>query len=179
MSVTCRTILSDIQTVPGSVSSSTYFFLSVLTVAPPQEQKLALQSRTKDGHLSQLGEVEKRFSALSRQCAMVKRAHDNLEQNGNRYRKTDIYIYIWMLITLCVLMIPWKQLYAQIRSRISHMCRFSLSLLKRPICEMRDLSVIRLFSAEEVLVCSQYSLNSLGYKYNKVLETVHRDPGTS
>ncbi|XP_035769775.1 sporulation-specific protein 15-like [Neolamprologus brichardi] len=45
------------------------------------EQKLALQSRTKDGHLSQLGEVEKRFSALSRQCAMVKRAHDDLEQN--------------------------------------------------------------------------------------------------
>ncbi|CAI5668003.1 unnamed protein product [Oreochromis niloticus] len=45
------------------------------------EQKLALQSRTKDGHLSQLGEVEKRFSALSRQCAMVKQAHDNLEQN--------------------------------------------------------------------------------------------------
>ncbi|XP_013767861.1 coiled-coil domain-containing protein 73 isoform X2 [Pundamilia nyererei] len=45
------------------------------------EQKLVLQSRTKDGHLSQLGEVEKRFSALSRQCAMVKQAHDNLEQN--------------------------------------------------------------------------------------------------
>lgn len=96
MSVTCRTILSDIQTVPGSVSFSTYFFLSVLTVAPPQEQKLVLQSRTKDGHLSQLGEVEKRFSALSRQCAVVKRAHDNLEQNGNRYRKTDIYIYIYL-----------------------------------------------------------------------------------
>lgn len=74
-----------------------------------------------------------------------------------------------MMITLGLLMIPCKQLYAQIRSRISHMCRFSLSLL----------SVIRLFSAEEVLVCSQYSLNSLGYKYNKVLETVHRDPGTS
>lgn len=74
-----------------------------------------------------------------------------------------------MMIILGLLMIPCKQLYAQIRSHISHMCRFSLSLL----------SVIRLFSAEKVLVCSQYSLNSLGYKYNKVLETVHRDPGTS
>ncbi|XP_030587618.1 coiled-coil domain-containing protein 73 isoform X2 [Archocentrus centrarchus] len=45
------------------------------------EQKLALQSRTKDSHLSQLGEVEKRFSALSRQCAMVKQAHEKLEQD--------------------------------------------------------------------------------------------------
>ncbi|XP_040894085.1 coiled-coil domain-containing protein 73-like [Toxotes jaculatrix] len=45
------------------------------------EQKLALQSRTKDSHLSQLGEVEKRFSVLSRQCAMVKQAHEKLEQN--------------------------------------------------------------------------------------------------
>ncbi|XP_041854198.1 paramyosin-like isoform X2 [Melanotaenia boesemani] len=45
------------------------------------EQKLALQTRTKDTHLNQLGEVEKRFSALSRQCAMVKHAHEKLEQN--------------------------------------------------------------------------------------------------
>lgn len=47
-----------------------------------QEQKLALQSRTKDSHLNQLGEVEKRFSSLSRQCAMVKKAHEQLQQNG-------------------------------------------------------------------------------------------------
>ncbi|XP_068459731.1 coiled-coil domain-containing protein 73 isoform X2 [Clinocottus analis] len=45
------------------------------------EQKLALQSRSKDSHLNQLGEVEKRFSALSRQCAMVKQAHEKLEHN--------------------------------------------------------------------------------------------------
>ncbi|KAG8012923.1 Coiled-coil domain-containing protein 73 [Nibea albiflora] len=45
------------------------------------EQKLALQSRSKDSHLNQLGEVEKRFSALSRQCATVKQAHEKLEQN--------------------------------------------------------------------------------------------------
>ncbi|XP_026221123.1 myosin-1 [Anabas testudineus] len=45
------------------------------------EQKLALQSRSKDSHLNQLGEVEKRFSALSRQCAAIKQAHERLEQN--------------------------------------------------------------------------------------------------
>ncbi|KAM6937942.1 coiled-coil domain-containing protein 73 [Xenentodon cancila] len=45
------------------------------------EQKLALQSRAKDTHLNQLGEVEKRFSALSRQCSTVKQAHEELEQN--------------------------------------------------------------------------------------------------
>ncbi|XP_027128138.1 coiled-coil domain-containing protein 73 isoform X2 [Larimichthys crocea] len=45
------------------------------------EQKLALQSRSKDSHLNQLGEVEKRFGALSRQCAAVKQAHEKLEQN--------------------------------------------------------------------------------------------------
>uniref|UniRef100_A0A3P9J5Y3 Coiled-coil domain containing 73 n=1 Tax=Oryzias latipes TaxID=8090 RepID=A0A3P9J5Y3_ORYLA len=48
-----------------------------------QEQKLALQSRTKDSHLNQLGEVEKRFSALSKQCAMVKKAHEQLQQNAD------------------------------------------------------------------------------------------------
>ncbi|CAB1455242.1 unnamed protein product [Pleuronectes platessa] len=45
------------------------------------EQKLSLQSRSKDSHLNQLGEVEKRFSALSRQCAMVKKGHETLQQN--------------------------------------------------------------------------------------------------
>nr|XP_043891397.1 myosin heavy chain, skeletal muscle, adult-like [Solea senegalensis] len=45
------------------------------------EQKLALQSRSKDSHLNQLGEVEKRFGALSRHCAVVKQAHEKLEQN--------------------------------------------------------------------------------------------------
>ncbi|XP_033940203.1 coiled-coil domain-containing protein 73 isoform X2 [Pseudochaenichthys georgianus] len=45
------------------------------------EVKLALQTRSKDSHLNQLGEVEKRFSALSRQCAVVKQAHEELEHN--------------------------------------------------------------------------------------------------
>ncbi|XP_051238892.1 coiled-coil domain-containing protein 73-like [Dicentrarchus labrax] len=53
------------------------------------EQKLALQSRSKDSHLNQLGEVEKRFSALSRQCAMVKQAHEKLEQNVDEAMKIN------------------------------------------------------------------------------------------
>ena len=57
--------------------------LSALTVPLPQEQKLVLQNRSKDNHLNQLVEIEKRFSALSRQCAMVKQAHETLEQNGS------------------------------------------------------------------------------------------------
>ncbi|XP_014864692.1 PREDICTED: coiled-coil domain-containing protein 73 isoform X2 [Poecilia mexicana] len=53
------------------------------------EQKLALQSRTKDSHLKQLAEVEKRFSALSKQCAIVKQAHDQLEQNVDEAMKIN------------------------------------------------------------------------------------------
>ncbi|KAL0968569.1 hypothetical protein UPYG_G00268610 [Umbra pygmaea] len=45
------------------------------------EQKVQLQIQTKDSHLNQLGEVEKRFGALSRQYATVKLAHEKLEQN--------------------------------------------------------------------------------------------------
>lgn len=47
-----------------------------------QEQKLQLQTQLKDSHLNQLGEVERRFGAVSRQCAVVKQAHEKLEQNG-------------------------------------------------------------------------------------------------
>ncbi|XP_032380510.1 coiled-coil domain-containing protein 73 isoform X3 [Etheostoma spectabile] len=53
------------------------------------EQKLALQNRSKDSHLNQLGEVEKRFSAVSRQCAMVKQAHEKLEQNVDEAMKIN------------------------------------------------------------------------------------------
>ncbi|CAL8296324.1 unnamed protein product [Boreogadus saida] len=45
------------------------------------EQKLALQSRSKDSHLSQLREVENRFGVLSRLCAAVKQAHSRLERD--------------------------------------------------------------------------------------------------
>ncbi|KAJ4938410.1 hypothetical protein JOQ06_003030, partial [Pogonophryne albipinna] len=54
-----------------------------------QEVKLALQTRSKDSHLNQLGEVEKRFSALSRQCAVVKQAHEKLEQNVDEAMKIN------------------------------------------------------------------------------------------
>ncbi|XP_038161456.1 COP1-interactive protein 1-like [Cyprinodon tularosa] len=53
------------------------------------EQKLALQSRTKENHLNQLAEVEKRFSLLSKQCALVKQAHDKLEQNVDEAMKMN------------------------------------------------------------------------------------------
>ncbi|XP_059916194.1 uncharacterized protein LOC132464045 isoform X2 [Gadus macrocephalus] len=45
------------------------------------EQKLALQSRSKDSHLRQLREVENRFGILSRLCAAVKQAHSRLERD--------------------------------------------------------------------------------------------------
>ncbi|XP_022539548.2 coiled-coil domain-containing protein 73 isoform X1 [Astyanax mexicanus] len=45
------------------------------------EQKLQLQTQAKDRHLNQLGEVEKRFGAISKQCTLVRQAHEKLEQN--------------------------------------------------------------------------------------------------
>ncbi|XP_059190787.1 FK506-binding protein 5-like [Centropristis striata] len=53
------------------------------------EQKLSLQSRSKDSQLKQLGEVEKRFSAVSRQCASVKQAHHTLEHNVDEAMKIN------------------------------------------------------------------------------------------
>lgn len=47
-----------------------------------QEQKLQLQTQAKDNHLIQLSEVEKRYAAITRQCGMIKQAHEKLEQNG-------------------------------------------------------------------------------------------------
>ncbi|GCC34388.1 hypothetical protein chiPu_0012861 [Chiloscyllium punctatum] len=46
-----------------------------------QEQKVQLQTVAKDNQLSQLSEVEKRFAAISRQCGLVRQAHEKLEQN--------------------------------------------------------------------------------------------------
>ncbi|XP_035251404.1 coiled-coil domain-containing protein 73-like isoform X2 [Anguilla anguilla] len=45
------------------------------------EQKLLLQAQARDSHLSLLAEVERRFGALSRQCATIKQAHEKLVQN--------------------------------------------------------------------------------------------------
>ncbi|XP_041075191.1 coiled-coil domain-containing protein 73-like [Polyodon spathula] len=46
-----------------------------------QEQKLQLQTQAKDNHLIQLSEVEKRYAAITRQCGMIRQAHEKLEQN--------------------------------------------------------------------------------------------------
>ncbi|TSQ92652.1 Coiled-coil domain-containing protein 73 [Bagarius yarrelli] len=46
-----------------------------------QEQKVQLQTQVKDSHLNQLGEVEKRFMTISRQCAVFRQVHEKLEQN--------------------------------------------------------------------------------------------------
>lgn len=48
----------------------------------PQEQTLFLQNKSRSSQLTKLGEVEKRFSVLSRKCALVTQAHRNLQQNG-------------------------------------------------------------------------------------------------
>ncbi|XP_057693920.1 coiled-coil domain-containing protein 73-like isoform X2 [Corythoichthys intestinalis] len=53
------------------------------------EQKQALQSRSKDSHLIQMGEVEKRFDALARQCATLKKAHTQLEENVDEVMKRN------------------------------------------------------------------------------------------
>lgn len=48
----------------------------------PQEQTLLLQNRSRENQLRKLGEVEKRFGLLSRQCAALKQAHEKLEHSG-------------------------------------------------------------------------------------------------
>ncbi|XP_049579731.1 coiled-coil domain-containing protein 73 isoform X2 [Syngnathus scovelli] len=53
------------------------------------EQKQALQNRSKDSHLIQIGEVEKRFGTLSRQCATLKKAHEQLGQNVDEAMKRN------------------------------------------------------------------------------------------
>ncbi|XP_061678664.1 protein lava lamp-like isoform X2 [Syngnathoides biaculeatus] len=53
------------------------------------EQKQTLQIQSKDSHLIQIGEVEKRFGALSRQCVTLKKAHEQLEQNVNEAIKRN------------------------------------------------------------------------------------------
>lgn len=47
-----------------------------------QEQKVELQTQSKDSYLKQLGEVEQRFGTVSRQTTVLKQAHDRLQENG-------------------------------------------------------------------------------------------------
>lgn len=53
-----------------------------VTVRLPQEQTLLLQRRSEGDRLAKLGEAQKHFSVLSRQCAAIKEAHQILEQSG-------------------------------------------------------------------------------------------------
>ncbi|XP_077453305.1 coiled-coil domain-containing protein 73 isoform X2 [Stigmatopora argus] len=53
------------------------------------EQKQTLQSRSKDRHLIQIGEIEKRFAALARQCSTLKKSHTQLEENVDEVMKRN------------------------------------------------------------------------------------------
>ncbi|XP_077596228.1 coiled-coil domain-containing protein 73 [Stigmatopora nigra] len=54
------------------------------------EQKQTLQSRSKDSHLIQIGEIEKRFAALARQCSTLKKSHTQLEENVDEVMKRNM-----------------------------------------------------------------------------------------
>eukprot|EP00066_Takifugu_rubripes_P015828 XP_011605094.1 PREDICTED: coiled-coil domain-containing protein 73-like isoform X2 [Takifugu rubripes] len=56
------------------------------------EQTLLLQSRSKENQLRKLGEVEKRFGILSRQCAALKQAHEELEQSVDEAVRRNVQL---------------------------------------------------------------------------------------
>lgn len=62
-----------------------------------QEQKLELQTQSKDSHLKQLGEVEQRFGTVSRQCSTLKQAHSRLQQNGTIHQSYTPAQETWQL----------------------------------------------------------------------------------
>lgn len=61
----------------------------------PQEQTLLLQNTSKENQLRKLGDVEKRFSILSRQCAALKQAHEKLEQSGENTLILPVELFSW------------------------------------------------------------------------------------
>lgn len=61
----------------------------------PQEQTLLLQNGSKENQLRKLGEVEKRFGILSRQCAAVEHAHERLEQSGENMLILGVQLFSW------------------------------------------------------------------------------------
>ncbi|KAM3609409.1 uncharacterized protein V6R79_014288 [Siganus canaliculatus] len=79
----------EINNLKEELKSLQFLKFNLEKKAGELEQKLSLQSRMKDSHLNQLGEVEKHFSALSRKCAMVKQAHEKLEQNVDEAMKIN------------------------------------------------------------------------------------------
>ncbi|XP_073327458.1 coiled-coil domain-containing protein 73 isoform X2 [Pagrus major] len=79
----------EINNLKGELKSLQLLKYNLEKKSSELEQKLVLQNKSKDSHLNQLGEIEKRFSALSRQCAMVKQAHEKLEQNVDEAMKRN------------------------------------------------------------------------------------------
>ncbi|KAM8750813.1 coiled-coil domain-containing protein 73 isoform 2-T2 [Acanthopagrus schlegelii] len=79
----------EINNLKGELKSLQLLKYNLEKKSSELEQKLVLQNRSKDSHLNQLVEIEKRFSALSRQCAMVKQAHETLEQNVDEAMKRN------------------------------------------------------------------------------------------
>ncbi|XP_062856197.1 myosin-3-like isoform X3 [Trichomycterus rosablanca] len=71
----------EISSLKEELKSLQLFKYSLEKKLSELEQKLQLQTQARDSHLNQLGEVEKRFGMISRQCAVVKQAHEKLEQN--------------------------------------------------------------------------------------------------
>lgn len=82
----CLLLLADVLTAaPITSTRSNVSPLSAsgcVTVRLPQEQTLLLQQRSEGDQLAKLGEAQKHFSVLSRQCAAIKEAHQKLEQSG-------------------------------------------------------------------------------------------------
>ena len=60
-----------------------------------QEQKVELQTQSKDSYLKQLGEVEQRFGTVSRQTTVLKQAHDRLQENGTIRWHNALVKEIW------------------------------------------------------------------------------------
>lgn len=69
-----------------------------------QEQTLLLQKQSQANQLTKLGEVQKRFGILSRQCSAVKQAHEKLEQNGKKHTYSGgrimflLFLFTWVLV---------------------------------------------------------------------------------
>ncbi|KAF4094333.1 hypothetical protein AMELA_G00014030 [Ameiurus melas] len=91
------------------------------------EQKVQLQTQVKDSHLNQLGEVEKRFRTISRQCAVVRQVHEKLEQNveeAMRINKKLVSINKKQESTIAVLKKDVERLNNElVKSKVESICR--------------------------------------------------------
>ncbi|XP_053362323.1 uncharacterized protein LOC128532123 [Clarias gariepinus] len=71
----------EITSLKEELKSLQLFKYSLEKKLSELEQKVQLQAQAKDSHLNQLGDVKKRFSTISSQCAVVRKAHETLEKN--------------------------------------------------------------------------------------------------